>query len=737
MNGVDPEAFRFALSQIDDGFVFEEFAKDFLSKILSYEFVPAGGVKDRGIDGLEHLFERKGYERYIYQASKEKTCEAKLEKTLQKLKENKIKFEALYYVTNRDFPNKDKVIDSLFEQYHKPIHIWDIGWLSSHVNDTNSTVNTYQIFVSSYLHEFAKPGKSYVVDNLIDDPRLFVFLRQQWETNRKDLELDVILADTLILYCLEGTDPDKKIFRTKEQIKEDIARHIKFDPKALYPTVDRRLKELADKPRRIKYHSKGGGYCLPYETRVQISERNLKDGSLYDKFRTQIEEKLKTYLRNADVRVRDCTALIESAINRLFYQQGLEFADFILHGQSQAAVEKQLPDIIGSVVDESPVVLRNKEEVKTSLLMTIRDIVYDGTEEQRLFLERLSNTYLMLFLLQCDPKLATFFHTMASKLDIYVCTSIIIPAISEYFLEERNRRYWNLLKEARDSGINLLINDIILKELVSHFRMILNKYENEYKDTEHLYVSDEGMTFFIDDILLRAYFYAKRRKKTQSFYDFIDTFLNPNLANAESDLIEWLKEEFGIEYKSNESIGIKLRVWDVNPLYDALKAEKSHPEKARNDTKLILTIYAIREKNNETSGAGIFGFRTWCLSIDTVTQRTINKVFQNRYETACYIRPDFLYNYITLAPKKGEVDAAYRALFPSLVGVNISFHLPKEVTDFIHQCVTEHKTKNPSRLRAILRDLAEKLKTDAGCRTRQYVKHFLDEKLKHLVPTEE
>jgi hypothetical protein len=69
-------------------------------------------------------------------------------------------------------------------------------------------------------------------------------------------------------------------------------------------------------------------------------------------------------------------------------------------------------------------------------------------------------------------------------------------------------------------------------------------------------------------------------------------------------------------------------------------------------------------------------------------------------------------------------------MFPSLLGVNISSHPPKDVTDLVHQRITEHSTKNPTRLKAILRDLAEKLKADPTSQSRQYVEHYLDDKLR-------
>lgn len=65
MVGVDPSAFRFALGQINDGNIFEQFGLDFLAKVLGYDFIPAGGVRDRGIDGMEHTSNRRGYERAI------------------------------------------------------------------------------------------------------------------------------------------------------------------------------------------------------------------------------------------------------------------------------------------------------------------------------------------------------------------------------------------------------------------------------------------------------------------------------------------------------------------------------------------------------------------------------------------------------------------------------------------------------------------------------------------------
>ena len=56
---------------------------------------------------------------------------------------------------------------------------------------------------------YNQPGTGYIVSDLVTDPRLYVFLRQQWGSYTQTNNIDEILTDTLILFALEGTDPEK------------------------------------------------------------------------------------------------------------------------------------------------------------------------------------------------------------------------------------------------------------------------------------------------------------------------------------------------------------------------------------------------------------------------------------------------------------------------------------------------------------------------------------------------
>ena len=160
-----------------------------------------------------------------------------------------------------------------------------------------------------------------------------------------------------------------------------------------------------------------------------------------------------------------------------------------------------------------------------------------------------------------------------------------------------------------------------------------------------------------------------------------------------------------------------------------METSKGKPKNAEKDVDLILTIYGLREKGNESSTTTVFGYKTWWLSKDTLTYKDLKKKFGEKYPVSCYIRPDFLYNYIALAPNKEEVDGLYQEIFPAMLGVNLSYHLPKEINDYVTKVIGEHKDRNPKRVKSIIRRLTENLKADPTIRDRNYVKHFLDDEI--------
>lgn len=279
----------------------------------------------------------------------------------------------------------------------------------------------------------------------------------------------------------------------------------------------------------------------------------------------------------------------------------------------------------------------------------------------------------------------------------------------------------------------MFINETLLSELVSHLRMVSSIYYNMFYRMEDFYLNDEFELLFINEILIRAYFYAKKKGQIKDFDKFIDTFVDSQLKTAKDELIVYLKEIFGITFISNEMWDIKVNEDEKAKLTEELSYKKDYDIKAENDAEMILAIYYLRNRNGESCDSGIFGYKTWWLSKDTSTYKAVIKCFgPDKYPVSCYIRPDFIYNYIALKPTTEEVNNAYNEIFPTMLGVNLSYHMPKEVSQAVQEKIKEYHSKPAVRVKQTLKTLSDRLKSDPTLKNRNSVEHFLDTELSKL-----
>jgi len=709
----DPTYFELVLSQIKDGTLFERFAQDLLCQVLSFSFTPIGGIHDRAIDGLERCHFQNATLQTIYQMSIESDSRAKIKKTLDSLKGNAIPCARFVYVTNRKVESQDLLEEEFYNSHGIIVKCRDVTWLRGHVQTSEGTMRTYLTFMETYSHQFSKPLP--IVLDFGSDPRLFVFLSQQWESANANARLDEVLLDSLILFALEGTDPATGRFMTKEDI---LAKISQTGLSTITGTaLERRLNFLSKKPRKINCHEKEKKYCLPYTTRIELEQKYLFDKTLHSKFEESSDKRLKEELKNTGVRVADAQVLLLDVINKIFKDQGLEFANFVTQSASSIGVDKSLDDIISKTVDKSVVIPKNRQKVKTALLASIRGLLYNGTIEETQFLKRLANTYMVLFLLQCDPKIATYFSMMAGELRILVDNSILVPAISEINLDPPHRRYWNLLSHANKSGVRLLAHRATIKELVSHIRKALKRYKEDYQGQDECY-TDHTSISIVSEILIRAFFYTRIGDRSLTFLSFIDQFVTPGGSRMEAELIQWLHDKFGIALLEDNLLAPSDDA-DLRRLSQQLVPYKGSAHQSETDARTILSVYKLRERDNEASKTGIFGYKTWWLSIDTSTQKAVDECFGKGHRPGCYMRPDFLYHYICLAPTQQEVNRVFDVMFPSLLGVNISHHLPEDLCRSIHARLKEHSKHDPARVRAKLGTLIDRLQTEGSLRRDQ------------------
>lgn len=545
---------------------------------------------------------------------------------------------------------------------------------------------------------------------------------QQIGRSNEIANLNDKLIDSLILYSLRDTDPDAQILKSKSDIIDSVKLLMNFEIEKIESKINKRLESLSKKQnRKINHHTKNNMYCLPFDTRIEIIVSNAKDKSLFDDFHAEAIKTISKNLKLEGVSVSDVSNLLNMVLEKIYFRQGLEFADFLLNSGCSDKFEGNLTDTVEEILDNSSVIGKNKAKVKDALIVSIRDLIYHGSIKSKEYLQSLSKTYLMLFLLKCDPKIVDYFQSMAGNLTIFVCTSILVPAFSEIFLEPQNQRFWGLLKAAKARGVRLVVNDAIVSELDFHIRRSKYIFDEDYSKQIDLY-SDDAYEL-VDQILVRAYIHALKDEKVKNYDEFVDNFITINGRNTKQELIDFLHQEFGIDYVTNTELGVDVENEDLSTLTDALTVLKKSEVKAKTDATLILSIYAIRKKNGEEKSS-LDGYKTWWLSSDTMTHRTVSKIFKDKYPVSCYMRPDFLFNFISFTPNKEQVSQVYKNTFPNLLGIQISNHISSEITSSIRGLIKEHSDKMNGRVVAKIRSLVDDLKSDPSIDFKNRLKSF-------------
>jgi len=728
MEYVDTKYFSDVMRAVNDGKIFEKFIQNLFCQLKGANFIPMGGIHDMGIDAAlyEETEDQKEY-KVIYQISIDES-RSKILNTLEALQKNKIQYSELFFVTNGIVRKQEDIRSDVFKKYHVLLQIYDLNWLEGNVNTNEGTIRTFQIFVEHYCHEFLEVGKTRLIEDFEGDARIFIFLRQQMERASAIDNLQSLVLDSLIIFSLEGTDPEANTVMTEEDIEQKIQSiaPVRFERKLLLE----RLKILSTKPRKIKYHGSQRGYCLPYETRREIQAMNIHDAAVVNAFYSSLCGRIENLSDAKSFIFEDIKKDVSWIFNEIFKNNGFEFSNFIMNNNSPQNISQDLWRIIEGLINKKyhrrEAVFR--ERLGGVLMRLSRDLIYSPTSEEKEYFSSLSKTYMTLFMLRADPKIAKYLQTIARGLQVFVCSSILIPALSEIFVPEQDRRLWNLLKMARKAGVKFYITSSILDEIVQHIDNKIKEYRDIYEGNEEIYTDHQSISY-IDSILIRGFFYHRMKDPKLTFYHYIDQFVFPNSgwSDKKYELRMFFEEEFEIDFFEREKELLDcVDKKDLSLLTDTLEKYKPSKQQAINDAKTILMIYTKRHVDGEENN-GALGFNSWWLSTDTTTFSAVEECLGKNYTPSCYIRPDFLLNFITLSPQKHEIESAYDNIFPCTLGVSLSRHIDGRFTRAIADCLKSHQGFKTSRIRTIIHAEIDQLKSTFQQQGKAGLKRYIEQ----------
>jgi hypothetical protein len=704
-----------------EGFPFEGFANEFLSAVEGINFIPVGGTSDGGADGVhEQGLYNSGKKDVFYQISIEVNHRSKVKKTIDRLIEFGRTPKRLIYITSQTIGTYDREEEHLTDKHDVFVRIRDGKWIISNLNHNEATKKAYYTHLERYtdfLKDLDKGNKIRPSSN-VTHPSVYVFLQQQVENREKDKHLTKTVADSLILWALNDTDPDQDRFMTRPEIIGLINSNIPWAKNIVGGMLNARLRELVSKGgvggKMVNYHKKGDKYCLPFETRTIIANEKCDDESIQIDVINEIcsfgilddlERDEKNIIANVAIR----TAQL------FFEREGLN-CSYFLNGKESAKgnlIENTVYDRVSDALNELVTQEEQRNTFSPLICEIVRNMFYQSSESQRVLLTKFSRTYILLFTLQAEPRVVEYFQKATANFRLLVGTDLIIRAMSERFLSEENQMTRNLFKIANSAGISLYLTEPALDGVIKHLIVTDNEYRHHIQPREAYLTVD--LIRESSQILIRTYYHAKQEGYARSWSSYLGEFITYSElhhASGREEFKTYITQQFGMDYISADDLYSKTSTKDVESLAkEILDLKQGNQSLADAVSLTINSVYGQRRANKEFSTFPEYGYQTWWLTQESRVQKhTADIVKKNGAKFI--MRPEFLLNFFSLSPSVRDIRESYKTIFPSVMGIQMGNRLPDELFHKVLAQVDVWKGQEDGRVSAKIRTLCDRLKAE-------------------------
>jgi hypothetical protein len=316
-----------------------------------------------------------------------------------------------------------------------------------------------------------------------------------------------------------------------------------------------------------------------------------------------------------------------------------------------------------------------------------------------------------------EPQIVEFFQGMKGKFHLYVGTDIIVRALSEAFLPEADRATENMLKILRQAGSDLVLTEPSLDEVWTHLISTDTEFAADWAAIEPKV--DFALASQAQRILIRAYFYttlapASHRPRFKGWSSFIDQFCpykSLRKSEGKDGLRDYLCRRYGLQFEDREFLYQQVDPDELNAVTSQIVPMKRNEFIARNDALTILLVYARRRANRERYSSNPFGYTSWWLTQESKVQSVVADLVSSK-GARCILRPEFLMYYISMLPKKQDVEKVYREAFPSLYGVKLGRRVRPELLADVLERTKRFMAYDEARVSSELKRFSNKLKAD-------------------------
>lgn len=717
MKTINHELIRIALEKADGG-QFEKFANAAFAELIGPDYVPLGGTRDWGADGLLSSVAESKRTGVFYQFSIVEDFRAKIRNTVARLREVGRDVNTLNYATSRQIPRQDITEGELSDELGVNVRIRDGEYLVSQVNFSPAMIqafNTYLAPAIEYLSDL-KTASLLPSDAGTADAAVYVFLRN--ELDSRDIGGSTEgLADGLIIWALRDTGSDEGSFFTAAQVSEQIEKDVPGMISVLGSTIPARLKALSETPqgqqRPIRHHKKEGKYCIAFDLKSKMQQENLLAEDLQRAVLATHRVRILAQQPDAgDGFLATASKVALRSIQRMLEKEGIEFAAFL---RGEADEPKSIVGCIEDCLLEEAIPQAEFQRFSDTVLSVLRDAFVSPTREERVLYSRTASVYTLLFCLRAEPRLIQYFSRLAGHFRFYVGADVLVLALAERFLPNEDKLFNNTLALIKSAGGELILTEPVVEEVQRHIYATNQEFRNHYDDAEEAITPDN--VEFVDRPLIRAYFRGKFsgvKNAPHNWPQFVRNYCDPRGIQsdaAKDDVRKSLMAMMGMIFESRDVVEAACAARNVEDLAKRLEPFKKDKQLARNDSLMTHRVYSRREEDKENDDVSGFGLRTWWLTNEVkITHLTRDLVHA---EKASYLmRPDYLLSFLTLLPKKQDARAIFETLFPSLLGVHLARAHSSAHVERLHSYLAEIKAVEPARRRVMVAQQSDLLKSD-------------------------
>lgn len=521
---------EFALEHYTDFRQFEKLSIEILKLNGFDSIIPIGGIDDEGIDALVVKYYQDETYTTIFQITLQDNINSKIYSTIDKLIENKVKFNELILVTSNQINNTQAIKTNVRKKY--------TGTIKLEIYERTMFISTLSVEKNIFTRYFGDL-KQQLNSSLFDKSTLFT------EDSTETLTNSLLKCSLLFTFNQDGTKTRKALFdRTVLSILVDLK----------IGTSEKIASVFSDKFHKIVSVDQINSSLTKLKTNGLVIKNGdneftpSKDSiAKIESVSAQINQGTKALINDIICNAsniyqnkidKQTLVIIETNIKNslgLFFRlHGLEYCE-----ENSNPIFKSFENSISNNSDIISVARKGlTKPLGDSIIYSLGEVIRKPTEDQAKVLVEWSKAFIGAQIMSLDPSLKEFQITNFSKKTFLLDTDFLLYCVVKE--TKSNKIYKTLINELIKAGCKIIITEDVIYEAIKHAEFAernYNYFRNTFNVVDEIIIEEK-----LANVFVKGYYNAKNEKlinPNTTFKKYLSNYYEPS--NAYDFICEVIK----------------------------------------------------------------------------------------------------------------------------------------------------------------------------------------------------